>query len=104
MTVKAVPGPALEVVKSDLLFQLLMRLLADPTRFDGCSQLSQVRPGWQVGQIVLLLPRAAMLTDQPGLLAGKMLLALVLDSLWRPIGDPHANSGKTFLRFHGVRD
>jgi hypothetical protein len=29
--------------------------------------------------------------DQPRLLAGKMLLTLVLDSLWRPVGDPHAS-------------
>jgi hypothetical protein len=33
--------------------------------------------------------------DQPSLLAGKMLLALILDPLGRSIGDPHPNGGKT---------
>src|SRR5437879_9047637 len=27
-----------------------------------------------------------------------MLLTLVLDALWRPVGDPHANGGKACLQ------
>jgi hypothetical protein len=44
VTVKTVPGQCLEVI--EILFQLLMRLLADPSRLDGCSQPPQVYLGW----------------------------------------------------------
>ena len=38
VTMKALPGPALEVIKAKLFFQLLVRLLADPSRLDrGCQ-------------------------------------------------------------------
>ena len=38
MTMKALPGPPLEVVEAEFFFQLLMGLLADPSRLDGGSQ------------------------------------------------------------------
>jgi len=34
VTVKTVPGPSLEVMETEFLFQLQMRLLADPSRRD----------------------------------------------------------------------
>ena len=34
MTMKTVPGPSLEVVETEFLFQLLMGLLADPSGLD----------------------------------------------------------------------
>ena len=38
VTVKALPGPALEVIKAKFFFQLLVCLLADPSRLDrGCQ-------------------------------------------------------------------
>ena len=38
VTMKALPGPALEVIKAKFFFQLLVRLLADPSRLDrGCQ-------------------------------------------------------------------
>ena len=38
VTMKALPGSALEVIKAKLFFQLLVRLLADPSRLDrGCQ-------------------------------------------------------------------
>jgi hypothetical protein len=37
MTMKALPGSSLEVVKSEFLFQLLMGLFANPSSFDRCS-------------------------------------------------------------------
>ena len=45
--VQAGPGPALEVTQAQLLFELLVRLLADPARLDGSSQRPQrgVRDG-----------------------------------------------------------
>jgi hypothetical protein len=42
MTVKALPGPSLEVVKTEFFFHLLVSLLADPTRLDGGCQGAQV--------------------------------------------------------------
>jgi len=35
MTVKALPGSSLEVVKTKFFFHLLVSLLANPTRLDG---------------------------------------------------------------------
>ena len=55
MTVKALPGSSLEVIEAEFFFQLLMGLLADPSRLDGGSQGAQVRPGGQVGEMVFLL-------------------------------------------------
>ena len=38
VTVKALPGPALEVIEAKFFFQLLVCLLADPSRLDrGCQ-------------------------------------------------------------------
>jgi len=55
MTVKALPRSSLEVIEAEFFFQLLMSLLADPSRLDGGSQGAQVHRGGQVGQIVFLL-------------------------------------------------
>lgn len=38
VTVKALPGSALEVIKAEFFFQLLMRLLANPSRLDSSRQ------------------------------------------------------------------
>ena len=46
MTVKALPGPSLEVVEAEFLLQLLMGLLANPSCLDGGGQTAQVHPGW----------------------------------------------------------
>ena len=35
MTVKALPGSPLEVIETKFFFQLLVRLLANPSRLDG---------------------------------------------------------------------
>jgi hypothetical protein len=35
MTVEALPGSSLEVIKPEFLFQLLMSLFANPSRFGG---------------------------------------------------------------------
>jgi hypothetical protein len=42
VTVQALPGSSLEVIKSEFLFQLLMGLLANPSRLDRGSQRAQV--------------------------------------------------------------
>ena len=53
---QATPRAALKMVQAQLLFELLMRLLAHPTRFDRGGQLLQRCVGRQVGQVILLLP------------------------------------------------
>ena len=42
MTMKTMPGPTFEVIEAKFLFQLLMGLLADPSRLDGCGQGPQI--------------------------------------------------------------
>ena len=37
MTMEALPGPSLEVIKPEFLFQLLMSLFANPSCFDRSS-------------------------------------------------------------------
>ena len=56
VAVKTLPGPALEVIETKFLFQLLVSLLANPSRLDGSRQAAQVGRRWQVGEIVLSLP------------------------------------------------
>ena len=55
VSVKAVPGSALEVVEPEFFFHLLVGLFTNPSRLDDGSQGAQVRLGGQVGEIVFLL-------------------------------------------------
>src|SRR3954469_16219010 len=55
MTVKALPRSSLEVIETEFFFQLLVSLLANPSRLDGGRQGAQVRLRRQVGEIVFLL-------------------------------------------------
>ena len=55
MAVKALPGSSLEVIEAEFLFQLLMGLLANPSRLDGGRQGAQLGLRRQVGEIVFLL-------------------------------------------------
>jgi hypothetical protein len=49
------PGAALEVVEAEFLLELLVGLLADPTRFGRAGQDATGRVGRQVGQEELAL-------------------------------------------------
>ena len=97
MTMQALPGSSFEVIEAELFFQLLVSLLANPSRFDGSRQGVQVGARRQVGEIVFLLPRYPVFTDEPDLFAGQMLLTFVLDPLRWSVGDSHADCGKTSL-------
>src|SRR3974390_818710 len=97
MTGEALPGPALEVVETKFLFQLLVSLLANPSRLDGRRQGAQGGLGRQVGEIVFLLARRPVFADEPSLLAGRMLMALVPYPPRRSVGNPHADSGEAGL-------
>lgn len=52
---QAGPGTALKVIETTLLLHLLMRLLADPGRLDGCGKRLEISIIGQVGEVVLLL-------------------------------------------------
>ena len=97
MTMKALPGSSLEVIETEFFFQLLVSLLANPSRLDGGRQGAQVRLCRQVGEIVFLLSRHPVFADEPGLLPGQMLLALVPDSLWCSVCYAHTDGGETSL-------
>src|ERR1700677_2513680 len=94
VAVQAMPGSAFEVVEAKFFLELLVGLLADPSRLDRGGERLEVGVGRQVGKIVFALARGAPLADQPGLLARHVLHALVMDALWRTIGDPHAYGGE----------
>jgi hypothetical protein len=94
VTMEAMPGSALEVIETEFLLELLMGLFADPSGLDRGGERLEVGVGRQVGKIVFALARGATLADQPGLLARHVLHALVMDALWRTIGDPHAHGGE----------
>ena len=70
MTVQTLPGPSLEVVKTEFFFQLLVSLLANPTRLDGGCQGAQVGLRRQVGEIVFLLSRQSVFANKPSLVPG----------------------------------
>ena len=97
MTVKALPGSSLEVIETEFFFQLLVSLLANPSRLDGGRHGAQVRLRRQVGEIVFLLSGHPVFADEPGLLPGQMLLALVPDLPWWPVCYAHTDGGKTSL-------
>src|SRR5262245_7137692 len=67
MAMEALPGSALEVVKTKFFFHLLVHLLANPTRLDGGCQCAQVCLRRQVGEIVFLLSRHPVFADKPSL-------------------------------------
>ena len=69
VAVKPLPGSALEVVKADLLFELLMRLLADPARLDGGCQCAQIGLRREIGEIVFLFAAIPVFADEPNFLA-----------------------------------
>src|SRR5262245_28709216 len=97
MTMQALPGSALEVIEAEFFFQLLVSLLANPSRLDGGRQGGQGSLCRQVGEIVFPLSRHPVFADKPSLVAWQMLLAFVPDPLRRSVGDPHADSRKTSL-------
>src|SRR5271168_4486403 len=94
VAVQAMPRAAFEVVEAQFFLELLLRLLADPSRLDRSGERLEVGLCRQVGKIVFALARDAALADQPGLLARHVLHPLLMDALGRTIGDPHAHGGE----------
>src|SRR5262249_58333102 len=86
MSVKALPGSALEVVEAEFFFHLLVGLFANPSCLDDGSQSAQVRLGGGGGEIVFFLSLRAVFADEAGLFPPQMLLALVPYPLRRSAG------------------
>lgn len=57
MTMQTAPGSPFEVVEAELFLQLLVGFFADPECLDGGGQGAQLRPGGQVGEIIIRLAR-----------------------------------------------
>jgi hypothetical protein len=93
VVVQAAPAPALEVVETELVLQLLVHLLAHPAGLDQGGEDFERRVGRVVGEIVLALAGGAVLADEPGVLPGKVLPAR--DS--RAVGHPYPESGELGL-------
>jgi hypothetical protein len=71
MTMQVLPGSALEMIETEFFFQLLMSLLANPSRLDGGRQGAQVGLRGQIGEIVFSLSRRTVFADEPSLLPGR---------------------------------
>jgi len=82
------------VVDAELLFELLMRLFADPACLNGAGELFERGIGGQVGELVFALAGRLVLADHPDLLARQMLGANVVDPLGWTVSNPDADRGE----------
>ena len=92
MTVKALPGSSLEVIETEFFFQLLVSLLANPSRLDGGRQGAQVRLRRQVGEI-LFLPDILCSPMSQASSPGRCCWPLSLISPWWPVCYAHTDGG-----------
>ncbi|MDA9489494.1 hypothetical protein XI08_09995 [Bradyrhizobium sp. CCBAU 11361] len=83
------------MIKSKLLLQLLMRLLTNPPCLDGGGQRAQIRRCRKIGEIVFLLPGGTLLANEPGFVAGEMLLTFIPYPLRRAVGGADTESSKS---------
>jgi hypothetical protein len=90
VVVQAAPGPPREVVEPQLVFELLVHLLADPPRLDQGGQGLEGGIGREIGQVVLPFAGSAMLGDEPRLVTRQVLRP----RRDRPVGHPHPKSGE----------
>src|SRR3954463_3384941 len=100
MPMQAGPGSALEVAKSEFLFELLMDLLTGPARLDGGGQPSQRRLLRQIAEVGLRLAAVAPFADQPDLFAGQARLVGVGRSIRHPY--PQGGEASTKRTFGAV--
>jgi hypothetical protein len=91
MKMQPMSGSSFEVIKPKLFLELLTGLLADSARLDRHG-------GWPVRDVVFALPAGATFADQPGLVAGHVLMTRVANTLRRPVSDPHTHSGEARAR------
>ena len=105
MTVKALPGSSLEVIETEFFFQLLVSLLANPSRLDGGRQGAQ-GPSWPTGwrDRISSLPTSCV-RDRPASSPGRCCWPLSLIRCRGPYCYAHTDGGKTSLElsFQPVR-
>lgn len=77
MAVQARPRPPFELVEAGFFPELLMGLLASPSRCGGAGQLIDRR----AGRVVFALAGGTMFPNEPDVLAEQMLGAHVMDTL-----------------------
>ena len=58
------------MIEPQLLLELLVRLLANPTRLDGGGERLEADVGRKIGEVVFAFARGAALAHQPDLGAG----------------------------------
>src|SRR3974390_1483040 len=92
---QAPPRTSFEVIEAEFLFELLVRLLANPTRLDCCGKRLEIDFRGQIGEIIFSFARVAPFAYEPSFLARHMLLAFVADTLRPPVSDAHANGGES---------
>ena len=86
VAVQATPGSAFEVVEAEFFLELLVGLLADPSRLDRGGERLEVGVGRQVGKIVFALARGATLADGQASSPGMCCMPLS----WMRCGGPSA--------------
>src|SRR5579872_5858814 len=69
---EAVPGATLEVVEAEFLLELLVGLLAGPTRFDRGGQNAERRAIVVIGEVEFDVAVSSTLADEPGFFARQM--------------------------------
>src|ERR1700712_5634961 len=89
VSVESGPRSAFEVIEAEFLLKLLMSLLADPPGLDRGGELSKRCPGRQVRHIVLPFSTRPPFPDEPDLVAGHALHAIVAHPVLVAVG--HAN-------------
>lgn len=94
MAVKSGPGSPFEVIEAEFFFELLVRLFADPARFDRAGESLDRRVNGQIGEIVFSLAIRAMLAHQPSFLTRHVLGPGRADPLGRSIGNAHSHGRK----------
>ena len=84
------PRSTFEMVEAEFLLELLMSLLADPPVLDRSGELSERCPGRQVRHIVLPFSTRPPFPNEPDLVAGHALHAIVAHPVLVAVG--HANT------------
>ncbi len=86
------PRSTFEVVEAELLFELLMRVLTDPSGFNCRGERFEFCIGWQVRHIVFFPARRPAFADEPDLVARHALHTIVAHAALMAIGDTNAAS------------
>ena len=82
------------MVEAEFFFQLLMRLLADPSGFDRGGERLEAGIGRQVGHIVFLLAGRPPFADEPDFVARHALHAIIKHAVLMTVRNANAAGRK----------